>query len=107
MGSCAGCDGCWAAGNTRAPPTAWARYINASNASLPGSDIGPWLAPTFPPTIFDINVVQSNASYQSEGLREFEVFVIEWTGLRSEQAESAQCRLPQPHGYCMHGGEPG
>jgi hypothetical protein len=71
VGSCAGCDGCWAAGNTRAPPTAWARYINASNASLPGSDIGPWLAPTFPPTIFDINVVQSNASYQSEGLREF------------------------------------
>jgi hypothetical protein len=45
-------------GYGRAPPATWARYVNRSRSD--------GVAPL---TIFDLNVVESNVSYQLEGLR--------------------------------------
>ena len=39
------------------PPPVWAHYINASNWTIPGADVGVFAAPLRPETIFDLNVV--------------------------------------------------
>ena len=55
----------------RAPPPVWARYLNASNWTAPGADIASFTAPLRATTVFDLNVVTSNVSWQVAGLRSF------------------------------------
>lgn len=63
--------GCWDPTNVRVPPPVWARYLNASNWTVPGADVGVFAAALRAKTIFDLNVVQGNASWQVEGLESF------------------------------------
>eukprot|EP01051_Picozoa_sp_SAG22_P020198 SAG22_NODE_3989_length_1435_cov_1.615269_1_plen_453_part_01 len=63
--------GCWDPANERAPPPVWARYLNASNWTAPGADISSFTLPLHAATVFDLNVVQGNASWQVAGLRSF------------------------------------
>ena len=80
-------------GYAKAPPAAWAEFVRAAKFKEDG-------ASGWPATVYDLNVVQTNASYQVEGLKQFVA-----QGLPVELVEFGnELYDPQQNqGACSHG----